>query len=115
MDTASLRPWFDHFADRHPLLINMYGITETSVHVTYRPLRVEDLEVFAIPIGRAIPDLSAYILDLDMTPVPVGVAGELYIGGAGRARGYLGRPDLTGAIRWQPVCANAGRASLPDR
>jgi amino acid adenylation domain-containing protein len=95
LDAASLRPWFDHFGDRHPLLINMYGITETTVHVTYRPLSVEDLKGSAIPIGRAIPDLSAYILDLDMTPVPVGVAGELYIGGAGLARGYLGRPELT--------------------
>ncbi|MGB6325819.1 MAG: amino acid adenylation domain-containing protein [Methylocella sp.] len=95
LDAASLRPWFDHFGDRHPLLINMYGITETTVHVTYRPLRVEDLKSSAIPIGRAIPDLSPYILDLDMTPVPVGVAGELYIGGAGLARGYLGRPELT--------------------
>jgi amino acid adenylation domain-containing protein len=95
LDAASLRPWFDHFGDRHPLLINMYGITETTVHVTYRPLRVEDLNGSAIPIGRAIPDLSPYILDLDMTPVPVGIAGELYIGGAGLARGYLGRPELT--------------------
>jgi amino acid adenylation domain-containing protein len=95
LDAASLRPWFDHFGDRHPLLINMYGITETTVHVTYRPLRVEDLRGSAIPIGRAIPDLSPYILDLDMTPVPVGVAGELYVGGAGLARGYLGRPELT--------------------
>jgi amino acid adenylation domain-containing protein len=97
LDAASLRPWFDHFGDRRPLLINMYGITETTVHVTYRPLGVEDLKSSAIPIGRAIPDLSPYILDLDMTPVPVGVAGELYIGGAGLARGYLGRPELTAA------------------
>jgi amino acid adenylation domain-containing protein len=115
LDAASLRPWFDHFGDRHPLLINMYAITETSVHVTYRPLRVEDLEGFAIPIGRAIPDLSAYILDLDMTPVPVGVAGELYIGGAGLARGYLGRPELT-AERFvgNPFAQTPGER-LPDR
>jgi amino acid adenylation domain-containing protein len=94
-DTATLRPWFAHFGDQRPLLINMYGITETTVHVTYRPLKVEDLQDSAIPIGRAIPDLSPYILDENMSPVPAGVAGELYIGGAGLARGYLGRPELT--------------------
>ncbi len=95
LDTATLRPWFAHFGDQRPLLINMYGITETTVHVTYRPLRVEDLQDSAIPIGRAISDLSPYILDENMSPVPEGVAGELYIGGAGLARGYLGRPELT--------------------
>ena len=95
LDTATLRPWFAHFGDQRPLLINMYGITETTVHVTYRPLRVEDLQDSAIPIGRAISDLSPYILDENMRPVPEGVAGELYIGGAGLARGYLGRPELT--------------------
>jgi acyl carrier protein len=95
LDAATLRPWFDHFGDRHPLLINMYGITETTVHVTYRPLAAEDLKDSAIPIGRAIPDLSPYILDQNMSPVAAGVAGELYIGGAGLARGYLGRPELT--------------------
>jgi amino acid adenylation domain-containing protein len=95
LDTATLRPWFALFGDQRPLLINMYGITETTVHVTYRPLRVEDLQDSTIPIGRAIPDLSPYILDENMSPVPAGVAGELYIGGAGLARGYLGRPELT--------------------
>jgi amino acid adenylation domain-containing protein len=95
LDSATLQPWFDHFGDRHPLLINMYGITETTVHVTYRPLAAEDLKDSAIPIGRAIPDLSPYILDQNMSPVAAGVAGELYIGGAGLARGYLGRPELT--------------------
>jgi amino acid adenylation domain-containing protein len=93
-DTATLRPWFAHFGDQRPLLINMYGITETTVHVTYRPLRVEDLQDSTIPIGSAISDLSPY-LDENMRPVPEGVAGELYIGGAGLARGYLGRPELT--------------------
>jgi non-ribosomal peptide synthase protein (TIGR01720 family) len=73
----------------------MYGITETTVHVTYRPLRAEDLAGGRSVIGRTIPDLELYILDGQREPVPVGVPGELYVGGAGVARGYLNRPELT--------------------
>jgi hypothetical protein len=73
----------------------MYGITETTVHVTYRPLRVEDCSREASPVGVPIPDLSVYVLDGRGEPLPDGVAGELYVGGAGVARGYLNRPELT--------------------
>ncbi|MBV6325827.1 AMP-binding protein, partial [Duganella sp. HSC-15S17] len=77
-------------------LINMYGITETTVHVTYRPLEPADAARHgASPIGRRIPDLRTYILDANRQPVPIGVVGELYVGGAGVARGYLNRPELT--------------------
>jgi amino acid adenylation domain-containing protein len=92
---AALRPWFDHFGDAGPALVNMYGITETTVHVTYRPLTAADCEQPASPIGAPIPDLSLYILDPRSEPVPLGVAGELFVGGAGVARGYLNRPELT--------------------
>jgi amino acid adenylation domain-containing protein len=91
----ALRPWFEHFGDGGPTLVNMYGITETTVHVTYRPLRAADCEREASPVGVPIPDLSVYVLDGEGTPVPGGVAGELYVGGAGVARGYLNRPELT--------------------
>lgn len=91
----ALRPWFEHYGDSGPELVNMYGITETTVHVTYRPLRAADCERDASPVGVPIPDLSVYVLDKKRTPLPAGVAGELYVGGAGVARDYLNRPELT--------------------
>jgi amino acid adenylation domain-containing protein len=91
-----LRPWFARHGDAVPQLVNMYGITETTVHVTYRPLSAADLERGAgSMIGVPIPDLRVYLLDRHLEPVPVGMAGELYVGGAGVARGYLDRPELT--------------------
>ncbi|MCO7533137.1 AMP-binding protein, partial [Pseudomonas sp. 2] len=97
-----LRPWFERFGDQQPQLINMYGITETTVHVTYRPVSLEDLAGDAAsPIGEPIPDLSWYLLDADLNPVPKGAIGELYVGQAGLARGYLKRADLT-ATRFVP-------------
>ncbi|HET7233248.1 MAG TPA: condensation domain-containing protein, partial [Longimicrobium sp.] len=96
LDVARLRPWFEENGDTAPRLVNMYGITETTVHVTWRPLTWADVErAGASPIGERIPDLRAYLLDREGEPVPVGVAGELYVGGAGVARGYLGRAALT--------------------
>ena len=94
LELQSLRPWFDRHGDQTPRLINMYGITETTVHVTYRPLSKDDLEAGSV-IGVPIPDLQVYILDEQQQPVPVGVPGEMYVGGAGLARGYLRRPELT--------------------
>ncbi len=102
LDLQSLRPWFQRFGDRQPQLVNMYGITETTVHVTYRPVSEADLEGGLVsPIGGTIPDLSWYILDRDLNPVPRGAVGELYIGRAGLARGYLKRPGLS-ATRFVP-------------
>src|SRR5882724_6745872 len=75
----------------------MYGITETTVHVTYRALGLEDLQRAGVsPIGVRLPDLRVYVLDEGREPVPAGVAGELYGGGAGVGRGYWNRPQLTG-------------------
>ncbi|WP_447903369.1 amino acid adenylation domain-containing protein [Pseudomonas serbica] len=102
LEVASLRPWFERFGDRQPTLVNMYGITETTVHVTYRAIRLADLDGKAqSPIGLPIRDLRWYLLDSQLQPVPVGVAGELYIVGAGLARGYHGRFGLT-AERFVP-------------
>ncbi len=102
LDLQSLRPWFQRFGDRQPQLVNMYGITETTVHVTYRPVSEADLKGGLVsPIGGTIPDLSWYILDRDLNPVPRGAVGELYIGRAGLARGYLRRPGLS-ATRFVP-------------
>ena len=96
LEIQSLRPWFDRHGDAQPQLVNMYGITETTVHVTYRPIRRADLEAAkGSMIGVRIPDLRVYILDRHMQPVPIGVTGEIIVGGAGVARGYLHRAELT--------------------
>ncbi|MFK0090369.1 amino acid adenylation domain-containing protein, partial [Pseudomonas sp. NPDC090755] len=98
LEVQGLRPWFERFGDAPTRLINMYGITETTVHVTYRPLSWADLDNGAAsPIGLPIPDLSWYVLDAELNPVPAGCVGELYVGRDGLARGYLNRGDLSGA------------------
>ena len=87
LEVQSLRPWFERFGDCAPTLINMYGITETTVHVTYRPLSLADLQhSHSSPIGEPIVDLSWYLLDNSLNLVPQGCIGELYIAGAGLAR-----------------------------
>ena len=101
LDVPSLKPWFDHFGDSSPQLINMYGITETTVHVTYRPITQADLDQTSSPIGAPLADLSWYLLDANLNPVPKGCLGELYVGGPGLARGYMNRQDLT-ATRFIP-------------
>ncbi len=95
----TLQPWFECFGDQTPQLTNMYGITETTVHVTYRPMTAVDRA--GSPIGERIVDLSWYVLDLEGQPVPPGCSGELHVGKAGLARGYLSRPGLT-AERFVP-------------
>ncbi|HEU4837374.1 MAG TPA: amino acid adenylation domain-containing protein, partial [Pyrinomonadaceae bacterium] len=94
---SSLQPWIERFGDERPQLINMYGITETTVHVTERRISSNDLNLGS-RIGAVLGDLQAYVLDRQQHPVPVGVAGELYVGGAGVGRGYLNRPEITAEI-----------------
>lgn len=96
LDLPSLEPWVAKYGDAQPQLINMYGITETTVHVTYR--RITKAAIAARKgslIGEPIPDLQLYILDTLLNPVPIGVPGEIFVGGAGVAQGYLNRPKLT--------------------
>ncbi|MEQ5842845.1 amino acid adenylation domain-containing protein [Paraburkholderia acidicola] len=99
LEPAMLKPWFERADNARTQLVNMYGITETTVHVTYRALDAHDAgdreRRDASSVGRCIPDLRIYVLDAERQPVPIGVAGELYVGGAGLARGYLNRPELT--------------------
>nr|WP_160713002.1 non-ribosomal peptide synthetase [Chitinophaga solisilvae] len=76
-------------------LINMYGITETTVHVTYKEITSKEIDSNASNIGKPIPTLSMVILDRDGRLMPRGSAGELCVGGAGLARGYLNRSALT--------------------
>ena len=96
LELASLLPWMEQYGDSKPALINMYGITETTVHVTYRPITFREVRAGSGSlIGEPIPDLAVYVLNPQGQPVPLGVAGEMYVGGAGVARGYLRRPELT--------------------
>ncbi|HEX8091300.1 MAG TPA: amino acid adenylation domain-containing protein, partial [Blastocatellia bacterium] len=102
LELQSLKPWFDRHNDDFPHLINMYGITETTVHVTYRPVARKDLRAaLGSVIGSPIPDLKIYVLDNHLQPAPATVPGEIYVGGAGLARGYLNNPALT-AERFVP-------------
>ncbi|HEX7332939.1 MAG TPA: amino acid adenylation domain-containing protein [Pyrinomonadaceae bacterium] len=102
LELASLNPWIARHGHERPQLTNMYGITETTVHVTHRLLKAEDfLKPQSSVIGGPIPDLQLHILDGNAQMAPVGVPGELYVGGAGVARGYLHRPELT-AERFLP-------------
>ncbi|MBD2438978.1 non-ribosomal peptide synthase/polyketide synthase [Nostoc sp. FACHB-110] len=110
LEPKTLQPWFERHGDELPQLVNMYGITETTVHVTYRPISFADVDGGASVIGRPIPDLQVYVLDQYHQVVPVGVPGEMYVGGAGVTRGYLHRPELT-AQRFipHPVDHNSGQ------
>jgi len=92
----ALRSWFKRHGDQRPQLINMYGITETTVHVTYRVVTETDAHTETDSlIGEPIPDLQIHLLDSDLKPVADGEEGELCIGGGGVALGYLNRPELT--------------------
>jgi amino acid adenylation domain-containing protein/FkbM family methyltransferase len=83
-------------------LVNLYGPTEVSIDATYRACAPGDTpERGVVPIGRPLANMRVYVLDSDSGPAPLGVAGELYVGGCGLARGYLNRPGLT-AERFVP-------------
>ncbi|HEV8543864.1 MAG TPA: amino acid adenylation domain-containing protein, partial [Verrucomicrobiae bacterium] len=95
LELQSLRPWYERHAADAPLLVNMYGITETTVHVTYRPIYPLDIAAnLGSVIGEPIPDLTIHLLDENGKEVPAGTPGEIYVGGEGVARGYLNRPEL---------------------
>jgi amino acid adenylation domain-containing protein len=96
LNFSALRPWFARHGDRQPRLINMYGITETTVHVTYREVTASDAAGGERSlIGVPIPDLQLYLLGDDRQRVAVDTVGEIFVGGAGVARGYLNRPELS--------------------
>ncbi|MGW4407595.1 amino acid adenylation domain-containing protein [Nonomuraea sp. NPDC004702] len=105
LDVELLAPWIDRYGDEHPQLVNMYGITETTVHVTYRRVRAADLGHPELsPIGVPIPDLRLDVLDEHGRPA---TTGNLHVSGPGLARGYLDRPELT-AERFR-VAPDGGR------
>ncbi|WP_462153637.1 amino acid adenylation domain-containing protein [Pseudoalteromonas piscicida] len=88
-----LSPWWQRFGQRIQL-VNMYGITETTVHVTYQPLH-PNMNTQIADIGVPLNDMQAWVLDSQLRPVPVGCPGELFISGAGLAIGYLNQPELS--------------------
>jgi amino acid adenylation domain-containing protein len=96
LEFQSLLPWFERFGDKQPQCVNMYGITETTVHVTYRPISRQDVEARSgSNIGVAIPDLQIYLVNEGGKRVGSMEPGEILVGGRGVAAGYLNRPDLT--------------------
>lgn len=101
LEVTKLSAWFERHGDQRPTLVNMYGITETTVHVTLQVLRREMEAGPGSPVGEPLDDLRVYILDQRQQLLPLGIRGELYVGGGGVAREYLNRPSLT-AERFVP-------------
>ncbi|WP_064233760.1 non-ribosomal peptide synthetase [Rhodococcus sp. AJR001] len=96
LDLSQLVRWYDRHDDSSPRLVNMYGITETTVHVSFSALdSVMVREASGSVIGRGLGGLSVFVLDDRLSPVPVGVRGEMYVAGGQLSRGYVGQPGLT--------------------
>lgn len=108
LDPKRLEAWFDRYGEEQPGLVNMYGITETTVHVTHHRVTRADAGAPLSPIGLPLADLAIYLLDAHLHLVPDGAIGEIFVGGAGVARGYLGRDELN-AARFLPNPFAPGR------
>ncbi|BAX91049.1 putative non-ribosomal peptide synthetase PstA [Mycobacterium shigaense] len=96
LDPQRLAGWVDHHSGL-PRLINMYGITETTVHASFREVTLSDVDSSISPVGVPLGHLAFFVLDGWLRPVPVGVVGELYVAGRGVGVGYVGRSGLTGS------------------
>lgn len=94
LDVGRIAGWWRRHPDP-PALVNMYGITETTVHVTHLLVDPDRVAPGISPVGAALPGLTVHVLDERMRPVPPGTVGEMYVGGPQLARGYLNRPGLT--------------------
>jgi amino acid adenylation domain-containing protein len=113
LEFRMLRPWVERNGAEQPQLVNMYGITETTVHVTYRLLSAAEIATErGSLVGRPIGDLRVYLLDRHGEPVPIGVPGEMYVGGAGVARGYLNRAELTAERFLKDPFSEAGEGRM---
>jgi amino acid adenylation domain-containing protein len=101
LDARALLPWFDRHAESRCRLVNMFGITETTVHVTWQDVRRREALGASRSVGTPIPGWHLYVMDEQQRLLPPGVPGEVYVGGAGVALRYHGRDDLTQA-RFMP-------------
>ena len=96
LDTGGLDLWFNRYHDKQTELVNMYGITETTVHVTSFAVTQRSIQnKKSILVGKPLQDLKIDILDKSRNLVPIGVTGEIYVSGAGVAGGYLNQSELT--------------------
>jgi amino acid adenylation domain-containing protein len=97
LEPRCLEKWINMYGLDKIRLINMYGITETTVHVTYYCLKESDIRssYSSSPIGKPLPETTLYIFNRDLVLEPVGVVGELYVGGSGVGKGYLNNQELT--------------------
>jgi amino acid adenylation domain-containing protein len=101
LDVKKLESWIRLHGEDNTVLVNMYGITETTIHVTYKLLRSDDVTAGRSVVGAPLPGYSTWLLDQRQMLLPPGIPGEIYVGGIGVARGYLSRPALT-AERFVP-------------
>ena len=95
LDARMLLPWFDRHPESACRVVNMFGITETTVHVTAETITRRHALGGSRAVGRPIPGWQVYVMDAQRRHVPPGVAGEIYVGGAGVADGYLNREELS--------------------
>jgi amino acid adenylation domain-containing protein len=101
LDTSMLLQWFDRHPESRCRMVNMFGITETTVHVTLETITRKEALAGSRSVGRALPGWYFYVMDAQCRMLPPGVTGEIYVGGAGVAAFYLNRPELT-AERFVP-------------
>ncbi|PAJ75704.1 hypothetical protein CJF42_03475 [Pseudoalteromonas sp. NBT06-2] len=94
LETQKLIPWVTRHGDQSPQLINMYGITETTVHATFKQITTADTDIRSNSIGVPLNDLRFYVCNEYLDQVPAGTQGELLVGGGGVTRGYHNRPEL---------------------
>ncbi|OBG17976.1 non-ribosomal peptide synthetase [Mycolicibacterium celeriflavum] len=112
LEPHRLRPWLHHHRGL-PRLVNMYGITETTVHASLREIVGTDVDATVSPIGVPLSHLGFFVLDGWLRPVPAGVVGELYVAGTGLAYGYVGRASLS-ASRFV-ACPFGGGTAAPGQ
>ncbi|RDG36802.1 non-ribosomal peptide synthetase [Streptomyces corynorhini] len=109
LDPRTLLPWMDRYPERACRVVNMYGITETTVHCTWRDVTRADALTGTRSVGTALPGWRLYVLDEESRPVAPGVPGEIHVAGSGVSAGYLNRPELA-AGRFVP----GSLAGLPE-
>ncbi|MFC9327332.1 amino acid adenylation domain-containing protein [Kitasatospora sp. NPDC057015] len=112
LNPAALAPWFERWGERTPALVNMYGITETTVHSTFHRLGTADVRDGRCRIGHGLPDTPVYVLDGQGRPAPFGVPGEIHVGGPGVALGYAVAPEAERARFTADPYADAAGARL---